>query len=252
MNFLIQTINGQIVHDFAFELLQSIPFVKVWRGDDSHFRLKEGTDFKDITDPDKYIPVGDVEFVSEYLKAFYPHAEKALRPLNVPECLFPFAGRKICNVYYRDDFEPMKGIKDIFSKDMDTIKSPFNGIHCDVPTYYESKDFEHEQVSEVIDILSEWRVIVFQGTIQHIGNYSGEPLVFPDAETIRQMASTYEKSGEAPVAYTLDVAVTKDTKTVVIECHRFFSCGLYGFNDVLKLPYMFSQTWFEIKRNIKP
>ena len=247
MNFLIQTINGQIVHDFSFELLQSIPFVKVWRGDDSHFRLKEGMDFKDITDPDKYIPVGSVEFVSEYLKAFYPHAEKALRPLNVPECLFPFAGRKICNVYGRDDFEPMKGIKDIYAKDIDTIKSPLNGIRYDVPGNYESKDFQHKQVSEVIDILSEWRVIVFQGTIQYIGNYSGEPLAFPDAETIRQMVDAYEKSGEAHVAYALDVAVTNELKTVVIECHRFFSCGLYGFRDVLKLPYMFSQTWAQMK-----
>lgn len=100
MNFLIQTINGQIVHDFAFELLQSIPFIRTWRGEDPQLCMKEGTDFKDITDPDKHIPVGSVEFVSEYLKAFYPHAKKALRPLNVPECLFPFAGRKICNVYW--------------------------------------------------------------------------------------------------------------------------------------------------------
>ena len=29
--------------------------------------------------------------------------------------------------------------------------------------------------------------------------------------------------------------------------HRFFSCGLYGFNDFYHYPLMLSQEWFEMK-----
>ena len=38
--------------------------------------------------------------------------------------------------------------------------------------------------------------------------------------------------------------VTKNTKvnekeTFIIEVHDFYSCGLYGFNQLNRLPYMF-------------
>ena len=59
------------------------------------------------------------------------------------------------------------------------------------------------------------------------------------------MVKVYDAA--APVAYTLDVAVTPEGKTVVIECHRFFSCGLYGFSDIAKYPKMLSQAWFQMK-----
>ena len=77
-------------------------------------------------------------------------------------------------------------------------------------------------------------------------------MVFPDANRIMDIVNAY--APEAPVAYTLDVYVTEDImlddhsicNTFVMECHRFFSCGLYGFCDYSKLPYMFSQEWYEI------
>jgi hypothetical protein len=54
----------------------------------------------------------------------------------------------------------------------------------------------------------------------------------------------------APVAYTLDVGVNNDG-TFVIECHDFFSCGLYGFAKLDILPPMFSQWYHEFLRKNK-
>ena len=102
------------------------------------------------------------------------------------------------------------------------------------------------QVSQLIDIESEWRVFVFHGEIKHLANYSGNCTIFPSVERIKEMIKCYQSAG-APIAYTIDVGITSDEKTVVIECHRFFSCGLYGFNDYSVIPYMFSQTWHEMK-----
>jgi hypothetical protein len=53
-----------------------------------------------------------------------------------------------------------------------------------------------------------------------------------------------------PIAYTLDVGIKTETKeTVIIEMHDFFSCGLYGFNDPFRYPYMLSQWFHEFIRN---
>lgn len=245
MKFLLQTIDNEIVYDFAFALEQSKVFYG-WLMQDMAIKHHEGTDFTDVGTPDEYVPVGAVEFVSEYLRRFYPECKEALRPLNVPETLFPFAGRHIVNVWYAEDYAPMAGIKDIYVKSMDTIKDPWNGPKYDIPGKYEWKDFRHCQVSELIDIASEWRALVFHNDILYVANYGGDPLLFPDAGAIREMTKAY--AGKAPVAYTLDVAVTGSGDTVVIECHRFFSCGLYGYNDHRRYPVMLSQAWKEMIR----
>ena len=87
-------------------------------------------------------------------------------------------------------------------------------------------------------------MFVYHNKIQQACYYDGDPLVFSDAHRIKHMVSEYAKD-DAPIAYTLDVYVT-DSSTYVMECHRFFSCGLYGFADNRVLPYMFSQEWHEM------
>ena len=62
---------------------------------------------------------------------------------------------------------------------------------------------------------------------------------------IKEMVRTYKS---APSVYTLDVAIKDSGETVIIECHRFFSCGLYGFSDYRRLPVMFTRTWKEMIR----
>jgi len=249
MKFLIQTIGGSIRHDFVFILKEAEHYYNWWNDDPLELKEAEIGDIANIEHPENYIPVGTVEFVSEYLQTFFPWAKDTLRPLNVPECLFPFAGRVIENICSREDFsERFKQLDSIYVKSLDKIKDDFNGPKYartgTISDWYESKDFVRCQVSEMIDIASEWRVIVFNGEIQHVGNYSGDCLVFPDGETIRNLVKAYGEA--APKAWTLDVAVTTDSKTVVLECHRFFSCGLYGFSDLRRIPKMYSQTWYEM------
>lgn len=244
--FLVETFRGKVIHDFVFQLTLAQPY-HGWLNEFFTIRGHEDNGFDDIKAPDKYVPVGTVKFVSEYLRHFYPERKEALRPLNVPETLFPFAGRKIVNVWCAEDYAPLQGVKDVYVKSMDTIKDPWNGPKYNIPGEYEWKDFRHCQVSELIDIASEWRALVFHNDILYVANYGGNPLLFPDAGAIREMTKAY--AGEAPVAYTLDVAVTGSGDTAVIECHRFFSCGLYGYNDHQRYPVMLSQAWKEMIRN---
>lgn len=242
MKFLAQTINGKIVHDFVFAVLQARDYF-AWRGVDTlDVVYHEGMDFGDIKHPDDYIPVGSVDYVSSYLRAFYPKAVRALRPLNVPPRLIPYAGRPVVNVTSKKDLELLPDdMGAAYAKHLDVIKHPDNGLVMR-PAFRERINY---QLSGLIRIESEWRVLVFHDEIKHIANYSGDPLVFPDGNAILRMVECYRNY--SPVAYTLDVAVTTGKKTVVVECHRFFSCGLYGFSDASILPYMLSQAWFEMR-----
>lgn len=253
MNFIIQTIDRKIIHDFSYALIRAKEQYD-WLaqiGFDEKIHIKYIDGFPPLTmhvaDPNKYIPVGSVEFVSNYIKQFYPEAEEVLRPLNVPECLFEFAGRPIKNVWNRDDFDEYYKLlegKDkarLYVKSNHQIKSEFNGP---VSYPYDASDFRSYQVSTMIDIKSEWRAIVFHNQVMYVANYSGDCLAFPSTDTIRMMVKAF--APQAPVAYTLDVAVTENNETVVIECHRFFSCGLYGYNDYGKYPKMLSQAWYEM------
>ena len=70
--------------------------------------------------------------------------------------------------------------------------------------------------------------------------YSGEFNIFPDVAEINKMISAYT---EAPPAYTIDVGVNTKGETVIIECHNFFSCGLYGFSDYRYLLDMFLKAY---------
>ena len=256
MRFLLQTRKGQVIYDFQYALLEALPFQMIWHEEEAEVRYAEKTVPDDLPDAASFIPVGSVEFVSEFIRKYLPGSAEALKPLNVPEILFPFTGRRIANIMYSEQFKeffktlPEKDRHDpdgtpLYKKSNDTIKSEFNGPVYYSPYEYQSSDFRHFQVSELIDIQSEWRTFVFMGRILDCRNYSGNCFAYPDPAEIRRMVNAYQK--EAPVAYTLDIAVTAGRRTVVVECHRFFSCGLYGFNDYVKYPKMLSQAWFEIK-----
>ena len=93
-------------------------------------------------------------------------------------------------------------------------------------------------VSEYIDIDSEWRAFVFNNELVGLHNYSGDFTIFPDVKLIKIMIKDFNYNG----AYTLDIGVNLKG-TFIIECHDFFSCGLYGFEDYKLLPKMFISTW---------
>jgi len=134
-----------------------------------------------------------------------------------------FTGRNVINGTEKD----INGKK--FVKSNDTIKS-FTEL-CD------RAPVGNYQISDIIDIDSEWRTFVYDGKMVGLQNYSGRFDIFPDVDKINTMIKTYTTQ---PIAYTLDVAISGG-ETAIIEVHDFFSCGLYGFSDHRVLPFMFSR-----------
>ena len=256
MNFLIQKINNEIRHDFAFTLIESARFHN-WLHHGTRIGIKylntidivepsdiyPPFDFKNYHYRQKYVPIGSVDFVVEYLQRMYGLMPK---PINVPEALFDRANRKIFNGNHLS-LENCAG--KYFVKSNDYFKGFTEIIECvdtgnQGTTYSKPIPIGDYQFSEVISIDSEWRAFIYNGKMIGLQNYCGEFTKWPDVWKIKQMIYEYQANGKPPIAYTLDVGVN-DRGTFVIELHPMMSVGLYGFSDHKVLPYMFYKCFWE-------
>ena len=248
MKFLIQKINNEIRHDFAFTLLESVRFQNWLQGTDDigvRFLNTEANDNDEVEPFDfknyhhSYVPIGSVEFVTQFLEHFHGLTPK---PINVPESLYPYANRRIF-VGDNHSLQDLKGRWVI--KSMDKIKGLLKEVeNPDILSVPPGGDTKY-QISQYISIESEWRAFIYKGRLRGLQHYVGDFTLFPSVNTIKSMIQDYK---DAPVAYTLDIGITHHesfprTVTCVIEVHDFFSCGLYGFSDHSVLSHMFGR-WF--------
>lgn len=230
MQFIIQTFNNQIQHDFSFTLLEAIRYHEWYYKESIPYTLTD----KECPD---YIPnatpIGSVEFVSNYLEKHYSLKPK---PRNVPDELIKYAGRGVFN-----DTDKMHRTRDLFAKSNDKIKGFANFVELNeklAPGNY--------QFNELVMIESEWRCFVYDNKLVGLQNYAGDFTVFPDVNRIDMFIEEFKT---APIAYTLDVYVDEKDATFVMETHDFFSCGLYGFADLKLLPIMFSRWFYDYVKN---
>lgn len=96
--------------------------------------------------------------------------------------------------------------------------------------------------SEPIDILSEWRCFVRYGEILDIRRYKGALGISFDYEFVKQAVAAYRS---APAANSLDIGVSADGKTVVVEVNDGYSLGSYGL-DPLLYAKLLSARWSQL------
>lgn len=238
IKFLIESFKNEVRHDFSFHLIESIKYKNWFNGEENYgYTLSEDISSEVYS---KYIPIGSIEFVHAFYKHHYGVSD--LKPINIPEELLSlkYLQRKIF------DEKTVQGEgkdKQVFVKSADKLKSFTDFLKVkDIPTG--KKLF----ISEVVDFISEWRAFVYRGQLLDVRCYSGNFRVSPDYSVIESMIEDFKNS---PIAYTLDVGVIDKNgeKTVVIEVHHFYSCGLYGFKDYHHLIQMFVSAHREILKN---
>ena len=236
MKFLIQTIDKKIVHDFSFALIQAANY---------HNWLSKGSIKIRFTENDLikgYTPIGSNEFVHAYMEKFLGRSPN---PINIPDELLDqyYTHRVVFNGTNAD----ISGHK--FIKSNDRIKGYIGIINTDEnPFVLQSIPLGNYQISDVVEIESEWRCFVYQNKLVGLQNYSGDFTKFPQVEKILWMIKAYEKS--APIAYTLDVGINYGSP-FVIDVHNFYSCGLYGFANYKILPLMFNRWYYEYSNKLR-
>jgi hypothetical protein len=174
--------------------------------------------------PERYrnaIPLGTIEFVNAYLNIFKNIDN--MKPIEVPGCLRNqyflkrnygfYLGDNLpkCDYCFIKDASQLKGFSHIGN--LSEIKDNINPEHI-------------YQISDVLNIKSEYRVYIINGRIYSIANYNGDVCMLPDMQLIQNANMRYSIEKDYPGSYTMDVGVG-DFGTCILECHVLFSCGLY-------------------------
>lgn len=232
MKYVLQTLNGGIqdldVFTFEFILKQC------------HFQHSFiHADIKDVSEPKYagYIPIGSIQFIARWLECH--RGVDKMNPIEVPACLRKekYLGREYRIV--RGDKLPESG--SFFVKDVSALKAmSFSG---DIENLHRSHIVKSEnlyQVSSLVDIEAEYRAFVDGMNIAAICLYNGDCKTFPDAKLLQEMVDVYTASNEAPLSYTMDVAILKNGRTVIMEIHPVTSVGLYGYGS-RNLAYMYKE-----------
>ena len=261
MDFLLQVDEtGVPLTEFVYETIQSLEYQQWYTGESiQKLRLtKDGLNqWHDYRYLEQFIPVGTVEFVHDFMKLV--HNRRPLKPMNIPPIFIDtgyFLNRNIAILNGAEVSNFNVETERYFIKSNDVVKGfTYLGSVKDL-NKKKLKPKEHYIVSDLIDIISEWRCFVFRGKLVGLQNYSGDFCEFPSVDLIEEIIRIYENSNEnIPPSYTLDVCVTTDDSeyknktTSIIEFHHFYSCGFYGFSDCRIIPQMLSQwyNWFLYK-----
>ena len=221
MNFVLQTFNGEIRDVEIFNMVQ---ILNTYSKYDGHtYKLSDKSDIEGLAD---YIPIGTLEYVGSHLKKY--HGIGLENPIEIPKTM---RGKDYVGRYYkilkREDI-PDRGFS--FIKDVSRLKS-----YCGLMAIsdYTRKHLEGTvyQISEYVEFISEYRVFVLRGVIQAIQHYKEDVKVFPDIDIIEQIITDYTAIEGSSKAFTVDVGIDKQGRTLLIEIHTFNSCGTYGFDD---------------------
>lgn len=212
----------------------------VWNIED----FNEDAIYSNKIDMKNIVAIGDIPFVQGYLRKIYKINN--MNPIEVPKCLRTeeFLKRKYSIV--KAEYIPHKGI--YFIKDVSTLKS---FCYCtgndlsylnikkiikspekikaikktDTSLYLNSEHLY--QVSEFVNVLSEYRVYIIDGQIEAISNYNGNPCILPDTELIKKANIIYSMEKDYPKSYSMDIMIT-DRGTCIAEIHPWCCLGLYN------------------------
>jgi hypothetical protein len=237
----IQRLDGEIASD---------PCYTAWRG----FRRK-GVPVAFFQWPE--LKAGEVPLSRETLvvggmvEVF--HALKAVgvqppEPLNLPECLAAYRGRRIWSSTFGElhkQFRAGQG-EPVFVKPLAASKA-FTGY-----VIARLDDFEPTihlpahmpiQCSEVVSFASEWRYFVHRHQVVGVGFYAGDVFRSPDPVVVRAGIEAFRP--EAPAAYGIDFGVTTDGRTLLVEVNDAFALGCYGLGAV-EYADMLEDRWQEV------
>ena len=198
------------------------------------------------------VPIGDLRFVAKQLsKQGYK-----MYPIEVPKILRTpeYLGRE----YHIVNFDELPEDGFWFIKDVGMLKG-FSGLIYmdslkDLCLSKEEKGHKW-QYSSLLDLVAEYRFYVLDDKIITYALYaclSDSMGCFPDIKQVQKMVNIYSTVPH-PKAYTIDIGVTRDGGTYIIEIHPFASVGIYNTNifagDLIDM-YCNGYDWYKSEHNV--
>lgn len=107
-------------------------------------------------------------------------------------------------------------------------------------------------VSNPIDIVAEWQCFLYYDDILDVRPYGAlaEPntrhyLYHYDSSILNQMLAAFRTWEERPAACSMDICVTKNGQTLLIECNDAYSLGCYGLAPIFYAKFI-SARWSQL------
>ena len=237
-------------YDFVYELINAIDYNNWFYGEQKYQYKYVSKD--NLSKYKNAVPVGDLGYVKAYLNS---HGKKMRKPEFIPKELES-------EYFLRRDIEKYRNIREeelvkiigdkekpLFIKDISGYKKPNGIIYKKTSLGLLQIGFPTDiLVSEYKDILLEQRGFVYDGELLDIRHYWGDFKVKPSYYFIESIVKKIKDRLNYSKAYTVDVGVTEDNGSMVVELHPFVSCGLYGFRDYKVLPEMFVEGFEYLNR----
>jgi hypothetical protein len=200
------------------------------------------SNFADLA-PDNVVVgyIGDVHKALNKLKIDVPEE------VNYPDELQELLGRKIWRSHinyiashpelWQVFVKPLHRSKKFMGR---VVRSPKDLIGC-------GDEFENTEVccSEVVNFVAEWRCFVRYGEVMDIRRYAGDWRIHFDPQVIDLALKLYLS---APNSYALDIGVTDNDKTLLIEVNDGYSLGCYGLMSHEYAKFL-SARWAQITRS---
>ena len=191
-----------------------------------------------------YGGVGFIRSICEQYNYIY-------KPIGeVPKEMEPYAGRKMfeCTV---EEALRISETKKLFVKPTAENNKGFSGrvisnsLDDAYLLNYYLRPTDKVLASEVVKFVSEWRCFVVGYTICEMVHYKGDKDILPTRSIANKAAYDWRYN---LIAYALDIGVTADGDTLVVECNDLPSLGLYGVKPV-RFGEMLITRWQEIHKN---
>jgi len=98
--------------------------------------------------------------------------------------------------------------------------------------------------SEVVDFVSEWRCYVEDQRLVGLRHYLDDPWILPDKATVLQMIRAWD---DAPAGCAIDVGITRDGRTLLVEVNDGYALGDYGLAGLTYTDVLLSR-WAQLVR----
>ncbi len=182
-----------------------------------------------------YCPIGSVEFVQKFCK------EQNLKYTAVPSYpneLTKFLGRELVVCKFAEAKD------DWFIKPVELKK--FNGGFKEL-LEEEISPSEICYSSPVVNFFAEWRFYILNKKILGHAWYAGEYATISDVqvEFVEQLIKNYSS---APIGYSIDIGLTKNGRTLLVEINDGWSLGYYNNGTISEKNYvkLIEERWKQI------
>ena len=166
----------------------------------------------------------------------------------VPDDLRTFSGRSFWRSTLGDVRRRVSDGDPVFFKPIPSQPKIFAGsVARTVGDLIATASFDDQVQVDCADVVSfeaEFRTFVMHGEVIGVRPYKGDPLLFPDPDVIRNAVAAWR---DAPAAWSLDVGVTSDGQTLLVEVNDSYALGAYGLPP-MRYAAMIDARWQQLRQ----